>query len=97
MTTTPEWISIIAPFASGAFGIGVGWGILRQKINEIDKRVNKTENRLEKQVGSDRCDVMRHECKETICDNIIEVKKDVSELRSILINKVIPGVLTKGA
>lgn len=62
MTGTPEWIAIVAPFASGFFGVGMAWGIIRQHMNDIERRVIRNENKLESQVGEARCDKMRDDC-----------------------------------
>ena len=60
-------INLLAPFASGAVGVGVSlgvaWGILKTKVNELERRVEKSENILSHQVGQERCDKMRDECR----------------------------------
>lgn len=70
---TPEWINIIAPFASGAFGVGLAYGTLKGSIDtlkanveSLKERVVKTEEKLDNQVGETRCDKMRRACQEDI-------------------------------
>ena len=65
---TPEWVSILAPFASGAFGVGLTYGIIRQRIFELERRVDKNEAKLDEQVGEDRCDKMRDDCKKNMIE-----------------------------
>lgn len=78
MSTTPEWISVVAPFVSGAFGIGLGWGIIRQQVHELNRRITKAEERLECQVGDLRCNQMREECKKGVADVITRIETRLS-------------------
>lgn len=82
MQHAPEWLSIIAPFMSGAFGVGIAWGIIRQKFVEVDRRLTKMEKRIEDQVGDIRCTRMRDECKNGISDKIDEIKEEIVSNRN---------------
>jgi hypothetical protein len=38
MMNIPDWVGILLPALSGAAGIGVGWGILRTRVEHIEKK-----------------------------------------------------------
>ena len=85
MEPTPEWIILIAPFASGAAGVGltagVAWGVMKQKYTDLERRVRKAEDRIESQVGEVRCDKMRAMCQQSIAKGIDEIKAELVENR----------------
>ena len=87
MIGTPEWISIFAPFASGAFGVGVAWGIIRQRVNDIERRVIKNETKLDKQVGEDRCNRMRDDCKDDLKESMEDLRDEVKQNRAMVAEK----------
>jgi hypothetical protein len=89
---TPEWVSIAAPFVSGAFGVGIAWGVMRQKIHEHDRRVQRIEDKLEIQVGSSRCDQMRAECRVNITEAIRDLRIEISKVRDLIISANITGM-----
>lgn len=74
---TPEWITLLAPFVSGAVGAGatagVAWGMLKQKYTDLERRMAIVEQQIQHQVGDSKCDKMRGDCQvrmEKICDEI---------------------------
>jgi len=84
-----------APFLSGAFGIGVGWGIIREKIKSIDKsqkelkeRVIRNEMKLERQVGVPSCSTLRIECQNRISGQLMDIKGDIKENRNVVLDIV---------
>ena len=81
MTPTPEWIILIAPFASGAVGAGLTaglfWGVIKQKVLDHERRISETEKELKEQVGEDRCDKMRGECRQSITNAMTEIKTEI--------------------
>ena len=84
-----------APFLSGAFGVGVAWGIVREKIKSferqhgiLEKRVIKNEGKLEFQVGNPRCDRLRDECQNRVYVQLKELKADIKEIRTIVLEKI---------
>ena len=87
MSTTPEWISIISPFLSGAIGIAAGWGITRQKVIDLERRMLRTEEKLDEQVGQLRCDRMREECRDNLMKIMCEIKKEVVDNRGYVMDK----------
>ena len=61
---SPEWVAIVAPFASGLLGVGVAYGAVRANITALKERIDKAEIKLDNQVGEGRCNQMRMECKQ---------------------------------
>jgi hypothetical protein len=92
MEPTPEWIILIAPFASGAAGVGltagVAWGVMKQKYIDLERRVRKAEDRLESQVGEARCDKMRAVCQQSIAIGIHEIKTELVENRKFIFTEI---------
>jgi len=94
--TSVNWfLQYGAPFLSGAFGVGVAWGIIREKLKSFDKsqkelkeRVVKNEGKLENQVGSPRCDRLRNECQDRISKQLIEIKGEIKENRDFVVEIV---------
>jgi hypothetical protein len=82
---TPEWVILIAPFISGAAGVGltagVAWGVIKQKYIDLERRMGIAETKLETQVGQVRCDKMRDECKIAVSHVMDQLKKDYEEER----------------
>jgi hypothetical protein len=87
LTPTPEWISMLAPFVSGAAGIGIAYGVMRQRLTDIGRIAMKNEQKLDKQVGEDRCYKMRAECKEEFKDHLVDIKKEVEKNRDFVSSK----------
>ncbi len=87
MTLSPEWVSVIAPFVSGGLGVGIAWGVIRQKVIELDRRIGNAENKLDNQVGETRCDKMRTECKTTIDRSLVELKDKVEKNHNYVVTK----------
>jgi hypothetical protein len=76
MMATPDWISLVAPFISGAFGVGVTWGILAQKLKDLERRLLNAETEIKHQVVEDHCEKYRDKCSNNICNMISELKAD---------------------
>ena len=91
MNPTPDWIVVLAPFASGAFGAGLTaglfWGIVKQKISDHDRRLNEAEKKLDHQVGEARCDKMREECRSTILGGMGEIKAEIKSNRDYVVDR----------
>jgi hypothetical protein len=65
-----DWIPIVAPFLSGAFGAGLVAGLVKATIVEHARRISAIEMKLKDQVDESRCDIMRKECREGFRDMI---------------------------
>ena len=63
MPVSPEWVSIVAPFVSGAFGVGVAYGFIRSQITTLKERMDKADTHIDKQVGETRCQEYRALCR----------------------------------
>jgi len=87
MTPTPEWISMIAPFVSGAAGIGVAWGIIRQKVIETERRIGEVEKTIKIQVGEVRCNRMREGCKNGVAEIVGHLREEVVKNRESVADK----------
>uniref|UniRef100_A0A6H1ZQW0 Uncharacterized protein n=1 Tax=viral metagenome TaxID=1070528 RepID=A0A6H1ZQW0_9ZZZZ len=94
--TSVNWfLQYGAPFLSGAFGVGVAWGIVRERLKSFDRsqkelkeRVIKNEGKLEKQVGVPICTTLRTECQDRIAKQLTEIKSDIKENRDFVIKIV---------
>ena len=75
MTVSPEWVSIVAPFASGAFGVGLGYGLIKAQIAALKERVERNERIIEKQVGESRCKEYRDTCREEWKEDIERIER----------------------
>lgn len=73
---SPEWIGVVAPFVSGAFGVGMAYGLVKARIDALIERVARDEHQLEKQVGESRCKEYRDTCRNDWKEDIrrLEVK-----------------------
>ena len=96
VANSANWFLVwIAPFLSGAFGIGAGWGIIREKIKSLEgkqsliqDRVIKNEGKLEYQVGRPRCDSIRTECQLRLYEQIKELRLDLKENRNLMVQRM---------
>lgn len=71
---TPEWVGIVAPFASGAFGVGLAYGIIKSHINALWKQIDRIEHHGEKQVGEERCKEYRATCRSEWKEDIARIE-----------------------
>lgn len=92
MTPTPDWVSMLAPFLSGAIGTGSGaaivYYVLKARLDveevkraDLDRRVTKNEQKLDSQVGQSRCDKMHEECKKEFGKQFDDVEKRVDSVQ----------------
>ena len=88
---TPEWVSLVAPFVSGGIGAIVGnkiaVAVLRQQNIELERRLNVAEARLELQVGENRCDKMRAECKDNFKQALDDIKSQILSNRDYVVER----------
>lgn len=89
MTEPIEVINYVAPFASGAFGAGIVWGMIKQKINELERRMASNETKLECQVGQPRCDKMREECHDAIVEGMNKIEQQIITNRNYVTDKFV--------
>ena len=75
MPVSPEWVSIIAPFVSGAFGVGVAYGLVRERLVALKERLDRADAHLEKQVGESRCQEYRALCRAEWKEDIKRVEE----------------------
>jgi hypothetical protein len=61
-----DWAAWVVPCISGAFGVGLTWGTLKQRIDANCKRLDKMETKLDEQVGGDNCLRIRTDCHTTL-------------------------------
>lgn len=76
-----EVMNVIAPFLSGAFGVGMTYGILKTKIDALKEQVDNNVKKLDMQVGDLRCAQMRSECQKHICNDLKDIKSEIIRLR----------------
>ncbi len=84
-----DWVGVLSSFLSGAFGAGLMWGTLRQKVEHVSRRVEKMEIKLEEQVGEEHCREMRVDCQTRIDRGFNKIDTQLSnimgELKTIAI------------
>ena len=82
-----NWISILIPFLSGIAGVGVAWGVTKASMEDYDRRISKIEEKIDYQVGINRCDQMRETCKEDLRVLLMEIKAEVVANRNWVIQQ----------
>lgn len=84
-----DWAAWIMPAISGACGVGLAWGAIRQRVEINTRRIDKIESKLEMQVGDERCNEFRKECQIRIEKGFDKVDKHLTcineELRTIAV------------
>lgn len=66
-------LGIILPFVSGAIGIGVGWGILRTRVDHIQKRVDTHDGMIDSKL-SEKAHMLICQNAGLIAAQMVEVK-----------------------
>lgn len=79
-----DWAAWIVPCISGALGVGVTWGTIRQKVESNTDRITKMETKLEKQVGEDHCKEMRVDCQTRIDKGFNKIEAQLSNVANEL-------------
>jgi len=82
-----NWIAYLIPFLSGAAGVGVAWGVGKSNMENHEKRINKLEHKLELQVGTNRCDAMREECRDDMRGMLAEIKHEIIANRNWVVDR----------
>jgi hypothetical protein len=80
-----EWASWIVPCLSGGVGVGVAWGIFKQKVENHADKIRYIEGKLEHQVGFPNCEKIREQCREAIKESVDLLRKDVNSNRELVI------------
>ena len=79
-TGLEKFIGVAAPFLSGGIGIVVGLKVglarLEARFENLNNVVMRNAQKLERQVGEDRCDKIRKECKDHFDEKFDDLKKD---------------------
>ena len=84
----PEWISDLAPFAAAIAGMGVGYGMLKQKLDNIGNVALENKHKLADQVGEARCSRIREECREAMKESINEIKEELRDHKDVLFKEI---------
>jgi hypothetical protein len=111
------YVSWIITALVGAFGIGVGYAVLKadlssfkrefqtyvhtaasaaaaaailagEQLTGVKQRVDKLEDKLQLQVGYDRCKDMRSECNERIVSQLQELNRQITNNRDTVISQM---------
>ena len=80
----PFWLTLITPFLSGAFGVGLTYGMLRAQIQDHDRRLAILEGCNPTHMTEARCGVRQTSCREGLKEDIGEIKSDVKDVRKYL-------------
>ena len=76
----PDWLDWILPFVSGFGGVGIGYGVIKQSLCDHGRRLDKMEDKLEKQVGEDHCTKMRKDCENKIEKGFTKVETQLANV-----------------
>ena len=77
----PGWIGDLVPFISGACGVGLAWGIIKQKVDTNSESIKEMREVLKCQVGEERCNHIREECKEAMKETLRDIKEQIEKNR----------------
>lgn len=83
-----DWAAWIVPCISGAVGVGVAWGIFKQRLESYGDKITKIELKLENQVGAVGCEHIREQCRSTIKDSVDLIRIEVIANREIVVNEL---------
>jgi len=78
----PDWLNWIIPFVSGICGVGIGYGTIKQSLSDHSRRLDRMEEKIENQVGDERCHLMRNECQGSIVRGLNDVKQEIISNRN---------------
>lgn len=81
MSEFSEIAQVVAPFLSGALGIGLSYGALKNSIKNLKEQVLDNKVKLNTQVGEARCKMMRDECRQNLCYDLKEIKEEIKDHR----------------
>ena len=76
----PDWLAVIVPFLSGAFGVGVTYGMVRTTLKDHADRIIKLEGHLENKISREKFMDYRKECRDDFKEDIQGIKTDISRL-----------------
>lgn len=76
--------NLVLTFLSGAFGVGVGYQIVKGALADHEKRISKVELKLEGQVGSLQCDKNRLSCSNGIETRLDTLAKQIEKNREVV-------------
>ena len=71
----------------GLVGIGIGWGMVKSEIHILKDKQAKQEEKISTIVEKTDCTKFREDCRESIRDQLVEVKVAVEANRKIVLDK----------
>ena len=80
---TEHW-NLLLTFLSGAFGVGVGYQVVKGAIADHEKRLVKVELKLEAQVGILQCDRNRLSCSNGIDARLDTLSQQIDKNREVV-------------
>ena len=80
----PGWI---VTAIVGLVWIGIGWGMVKSEIHILKDKQAKQEEKISTIVEKTDCTRLREDCRESIRDQLIEVKVAVEANRKIVLDK----------
>lgn len=97
MSAINEIITLIAPFISGAFGVGLMYGLMRgeikvlkQEVKDMNVRIIKNEKRLDIGIVDwDRLEMRCNRCHENYTKSLDEIKDNIKETREKLPQRIL--------
>lgn len=87
MVNVPDLLGIAMPFVSGAFGVGMAYGILKARINEHARRITSLETRSCGYLTEAHHAMLQKACRDGLKEDIEEIKTEVREQRRYLAEK----------
>jgi hypothetical protein len=79
-----EHWNLLLTFLSGAFGVGVGYQIIKGAIADHERRLMKIEVKLEAQVGLIQCEKSRLLCSNGIATRLEDLSKQIDKNREVV-------------
>ena len=82
-----NWFSLAVTFCAGVAGVAVGYGSMQQTQKDQDRRLVKVESKIDFQVGSERCDKIREECRTMLLDALNRIEAQISKNRDYVVDQ----------
>jgi len=89
------YLNLFVTAISGILGVAVGYGVIKEKVNQAQKTNDDQERRILaleargiRLTFKEDCNVFRNECHDNLCVKFDEVKELVKENRTLVANKL---------
>lgn len=80
-----DWTAWIMSAVSGAGGIGLAYGTIRQIVKSNTNRIDKLDTKLNLQVGEPRCKEYRDDCRKNVHDRLDDIMEKLDKIERDMI------------